>query len=318
MAPEVIKSGIIREYASAADIWSFGITLFELLKGRPPLHYLSPSAAMGMIPSTSPPRLESTDPHASKLLQNLLHACLHDDPRHRPTASQLLKQFKNYFKIHRSDNLNLLNFQKRRQKPNINVNAVDILPSPVMSSNQQISCNQQMSTILSQWDFEVGSSVYEVFNSESVEEEDKIVSSHLTNQPPKTPTNEQQPKTPKGPFHRKTFTATAPTLHLRSLGSLSQANTTFQSNGTINSLKSLTSASGSVTDSHWNRKDPDILPIPAPIDCPDLSQPQHQITRPERREDGILRLMRRYLTEEDNRPELSLQIQAKLQLNQLE
>lgn len=313
MAPEVIKSGVSREYASAADIWSFGITLFELLKGRPPLHYLSPSAAMGMIPSTSPPRLESSDPHASKLLQNLLHACLHDDPRHRPTATQLLKQFKNYFKAHRSDNANLLNFQKQRQKTEkspekSNVNPGDLIPPPAL----------QMSTVLSQWDFEVGSSVYEVFNPETADqEEQEFVESNTNNIAPKTPLYEQL-KTPKGPFHKRPLTTTVPKLQLRSLGSISQGTTSIQS-GTINSLKSFTSASGSV-DSHsnWTQKDPEILPIPAPLDCPDLSQPQYQIARPERLEDGILRLMRRYLTEEDNRPELSLQLQSKLTQSQLE
>jgi serine/threonine protein kinase len=102
MAPEVIQSAGPEAHvfdACKADIWAFGITLIELLKGRPPLAYLSPVAALQTIPTTTPPRLESTDTAASKHTRALIHACLHDDPVRRPTAGALLKMLGKHFGI---------------------------------------------------------------------------------------------------------------------------------------------------------------------------------------------------------------------------
>ena len=145
MAPEVLSLAHIYD-ASKADIWSFGITLIELLKGRPPLHYLSSKEAMATIPLTSPPRLESDDPHASKLLRELIHACLHDDPRRRPTASQLLKTYKSYFKQRNNINGAAISSLSRL---NLNITKeIDIVPK---SSN----VNNVNETIFSQWDFDL-------------------------------------------------------------------------------------------------------------------------------------------------------------------
>jgi serine/threonine protein kinase len=85
MAPEVIKRA---EYDSKADIWSFGITLVELLKGSPPLAEVEPGRAIFIIPKSAPPRLDSK---YSQNMQDLVNSCLHDDPKKRPSADELLK-----------------------------------------------------------------------------------------------------------------------------------------------------------------------------------------------------------------------------------
>lgn len=175
MAPEVLNPSNDHCDTSKADIWSFGITLIELLRGRPPLHYLSPRAAMTMIPRTSPPRLESDDPRASKTLRNLIHACLHDDPKKRPTAGQLLKSFKSYFKQQRAT----------------------LIPGSLAQLNLKISESAAISiptareavseTIYSQWDFDLGTAKFESFETETeneVETEATVLESEIDDSKP--------------------------------------------------------------------------------------------------------------------------------------
>ncbi|PJF19090.1 Lysine--tRNA ligase [Paramicrosporidium saccamoebae] len=85
MAPEVIKRS---QYDNKADIWSLGISLYELLKGAPPLANIEPGRAIFIIPKNAPPRLDSS---FSQAMRDLVSSCLHDDPQKRPTADHLLK-----------------------------------------------------------------------------------------------------------------------------------------------------------------------------------------------------------------------------------
>lgn len=85
MAPEVIKRS---QYDGKADIWSLGISLYELLKGNPPLANVEPARAIFIIPKNAPPRLDSS---FSLLTRELIAACLHDDPQRRPSAEELLR-----------------------------------------------------------------------------------------------------------------------------------------------------------------------------------------------------------------------------------
>lgn len=85
MAPEVIKRS---QYDSKADIWSLGITIYELVRGEPPLAHVEPARAICVIPTCPPPRLDSSYGEA---LRELVAACLHDDPNKRPSADELLR-----------------------------------------------------------------------------------------------------------------------------------------------------------------------------------------------------------------------------------
>lgn len=85
MAPEVIKRN---QYDSKADIWSLGITIYELVRGEPPLAQVEPARAICVIPTCAPPRLDSSYGEA---LRELVAACLHDDPNKRPSADELLR-----------------------------------------------------------------------------------------------------------------------------------------------------------------------------------------------------------------------------------
>lgn len=96
MAPEVIQEG--QSYTNKADIWSLGITFYEMVTGNPPYSDQEAMRAMILITSSRPPRLEG--PKYTPALKDLVALCLDEVPDARPEASELLKHrfIKNYSK----------------------------------------------------------------------------------------------------------------------------------------------------------------------------------------------------------------------------
>jgi serine/threonine protein kinase len=87
MAPEVIEmnGGV----TTAADIWSVGCTLIELLTTKPPYFDLAPMAALfRMVRDDIPPLPASA---ISKQCEDFLRQCFRRDASTRPTARELLK-----------------------------------------------------------------------------------------------------------------------------------------------------------------------------------------------------------------------------------
>lgn len=96
MAPEVIREG--DSYDSKADIWSLGITIYEIALGNPPYCDKDAMWAMQMILKLQPPRLEGRE--YSAVLKECIALCLDELPDERPLADDLLKcrlvrQYKN-------------------------------------------------------------------------------------------------------------------------------------------------------------------------------------------------------------------------------
>ena len=87
MAPEVIIEGAY--YDTKVDIWSLGITAYEIATGNPPYCEVEAVRAMQLITKSKPPRLESR--YYSPLLKEFIALCLDEDPNARPTADELLK-----------------------------------------------------------------------------------------------------------------------------------------------------------------------------------------------------------------------------------
>lgn len=87
MAPEVIREGA--QYNMKADIWSLGITIYEIVTGNPPYAEKGSSWAMAMIEKLTPPRLEGREyPQA---LKECIALCLDENPDERPSAEELLR-----------------------------------------------------------------------------------------------------------------------------------------------------------------------------------------------------------------------------------
>ena len=97
MAPEVMEQ--IEGYDWHADIWSFGITMLEMVHGHAPFAKYPPMKVLLMTLQNEPPKLEESykQRHFSKAMREVVQLCLQKDPKQRPTAAKLLEHrlFKN-------------------------------------------------------------------------------------------------------------------------------------------------------------------------------------------------------------------------------
>ncbi|GME92583.1 unnamed protein product [Ambrosiozyma monospora] len=86
MAPEVISESA---YNVKADIWSLGITVYEMATSAPPYSDKDQLRAMTLITQHEPPRLEGRQ--YSSLLKEIVAMCLEEKQDLRPAAEDLLK-----------------------------------------------------------------------------------------------------------------------------------------------------------------------------------------------------------------------------------
>lgn len=77
MAPEVITKG--KTYNQGADVWSLGITVYEIATGNPPLADQEQMRAIMLIPKNKPPRLPA-DGNFSMLMRDFVASCLNEEP----------------------------------------------------------------------------------------------------------------------------------------------------------------------------------------------------------------------------------------------
>jgi serine/threonine protein kinase len=85
MAPEVIRH---EKYSFPADVYSFGIVLWEMCARARPFDDLSPiQAAFGVAKNNLRPTIPS---HMSPTMKALLTRCWHPNPTHRPTFKDIL------------------------------------------------------------------------------------------------------------------------------------------------------------------------------------------------------------------------------------
>ncbi|KAK1371897.1 MEKK [Heracleum sosnowskyi] len=85
MAPEVVKSS---DYGLAADIWSLGCTVLEMITGQSPYFQYEFMQALYKIGQSTPPNVPDS---ISKDARDFILQCLQGNPTSRPTASQLLE-----------------------------------------------------------------------------------------------------------------------------------------------------------------------------------------------------------------------------------
>lgn len=87
MAPEVVNNKN-QGYGLAADIWSLGCTVLEMLTGHVPYSPLEPHQALYRIGKGEPPALPDS---LSRNARDLIQRCLQVNPNDRPTAADLLE-----------------------------------------------------------------------------------------------------------------------------------------------------------------------------------------------------------------------------------
>ena len=88
MAPEVITEG--KTYDQKADIWSLGITIYEMATGNPPLADVEQMRVIMLIPKSRPPRLPA-EGDFSLAMRDFVAACLNEEPKERATSEELNK-----------------------------------------------------------------------------------------------------------------------------------------------------------------------------------------------------------------------------------
>jgi serine/threonine-protein kinase 24/25/MST4 len=85
MAPEVMTQN---SYDGKADIWSLGVTCFEMATGAPPNANIHPLRVVSIIPRQPPPQLP---PSYSAEFRDFISKCLIKDPAERYSIKELLK-----------------------------------------------------------------------------------------------------------------------------------------------------------------------------------------------------------------------------------
>jgi len=85
MAPEVMTQA---SYDGKADIWSLGITCYEMFTGHPPNHNVHPLKLVSLIPRQAPPTLPA---NASPEFQQFVSKCLIKDPTQRSSIKDLMR-----------------------------------------------------------------------------------------------------------------------------------------------------------------------------------------------------------------------------------
>jgi len=87
MAPEIIRK---EGYNEKADTWSLGITIIEMIQGRPPNSDINSIDKLHLLVERDPPKF-SNPKQWSPALNKFLASCLVKDAKERPSAIDLLE-----------------------------------------------------------------------------------------------------------------------------------------------------------------------------------------------------------------------------------
>ena len=88
MAPEVLEN---QPYTIKADVYSFGIVLWEILSREPPFANHTPHQIIyGVINNKERPSLDKIPPECPKELIIIMRACWEQNPLSRPSFGDVI------------------------------------------------------------------------------------------------------------------------------------------------------------------------------------------------------------------------------------
>ncbi|KXN70308.1 Pkinase-domain-containing protein [Conidiobolus coronatus NRRL 28638] len=150
MAPEVIREGSVYDFK--ADIWSLGITVYEIATGNPPYAEQDPRSALMMLSQNKPPKLVGP---FSPLIKEFVAFCLTNNPEERPTADELLKHrfIKAYSKIPASVLKELIIRHERYKSVRNSRTSMMLVPDPDTSAGSSDEDDENSANI-SCWNFD--------------------------------------------------------------------------------------------------------------------------------------------------------------------
>ncbi|KAF7721702.1 hypothetical protein EC973_004291 [Apophysomyces ossiformis] len=154
MAPEVIKEGASYDYK--ADIWSLGITVYEMAVGNPPLANVDPMRAIIIIPRSKPPTLATS---YSQSIREFVEMCLCEEPDERLNADELMKSkfIKNSNKAHKSILKELIVRYEGWKKTHDATKRSSIASDDLSSSDEEVTSLDDFSNVgdnESAWEFD--------------------------------------------------------------------------------------------------------------------------------------------------------------------
>ncbi|PKC57919.1 kinase-like protein [Rhizophagus irregularis] len=168
MAPEILRG---QNCTKAADIYSFGIIMYEVISGLPPYHDMNHNNLAIRICKGLRPRFNIKVP---QLIVHLIKRCLDANPLNRPTANEIYKIIREWHDK-RSD-YQITELQKQiEESEGTNKNL------SIKSTSLGLSCNTRSEAIYTSGLLNCNSNLPEPKNSDDYyEQNDDIVSMEFT------------------------------------------------------------------------------------------------------------------------------------------
>jgi len=106
MAPEVLRS---EKYGEAADVYSYGVVLWEVITGRAPWEDMHPMQVVGAVGFQGRMLPMPTHPDSDPVLAEMSMLCMSHDPARRPTFHDIVEildaKFNQHAEVHGAESL---------------------------------------------------------------------------------------------------------------------------------------------------------------------------------------------------------------------